>query len=46
MKKTLTVLTWPDYINPLTLRQFESEYQLEVHLEIVPSAAELGERMH
>ncbi len=45
MTQQLTLLTWPDYINPLTLEQFESEYQAEVNLEIVPSAVELIERM-
>ena len=43
--KTLTLLTWPDYINPETLQQFEAEYGITVKLEIVPSAAELVERM-
>lgn len=41
----LTLLTWPDYINPLTLQQFESEFGVGVRLEIVPSAVELIERM-
>ena len=45
MTKQLTLLTWPDYINPLTLEQFESEFGVKVHLEIVPSAVELIERM-
>jgi spermidine/putrescine transport system substrate-binding protein len=45
MTQQLTLLTWPDYINPLTLRQFESEFQAKVNLEIVPSAVELIERM-
>ena len=45
MTQQLTLLTWPDYINPLTLEQFESEYQAKVNLEIVPSAVELIERM-
>lgn len=45
MAQTLTLLTWPDYINPLTLEQFESEYQATVKLEIVPSAVELIERV-
>lgn len=45
MNNQLTLLTWPDYINPLTLEQFESEFQVKVHLEIVPSAVELIERM-
>jgi spermidine/putrescine transport system substrate-binding protein len=41
----LRLLTWPAYINPLTLRQFESEYGVPVELEIVPSAADLVARM-
>lgn len=45
MIQQLTLLTWPDYIYPLTLEQFESEFQAEVNLEIVPSAVELVERM-
>jgi len=42
---TLTLLTWPDYINPKTIEQFEVEFDVKVHLEIVPSAVELIERM-
>ena len=45
MKKALTLLTWPDYINPLTLRGFESEFGIKVELDLVPSAVELIERM-
>jgi spermidine/putrescine transport system substrate-binding protein len=45
MKNQITLLTWPDYINPLTLEQFESEFGAKVMLEIVPSAVELMERM-
>ena len=45
MRPQLTLLSWPDYINPLTLQQFEAEYQAKVSLEIVPSAVELIERM-
>jgi spermidine/putrescine transport system substrate-binding protein len=43
--KSLRLLTWPDYIDPLTLEQFEHEFNTKVELEIVPSAAELIERM-
>jgi spermidine/putrescine transport system substrate-binding protein len=43
--KTLKLLTWPDYINPKTLGQFESEFGITVELDIVPSAVELMERM-
>src|SRR5678816_4687276 len=45
MAQTLTLLTWPDYINPQTLQQFEAEFGISVQLEIVPSAVELIERM-
>ena len=45
MSTSLTLLTWPDYVSPLTLDGFEKEYGVEVRLEIVPSAAELIERM-
>ena len=45
MTKQITLLTWPDYINPVTLEQFESEFGVKVNLEIVPSAVELIERM-
>ena len=45
MTQQLTLLTWPDYISPRTLEQFEAEYQTKVNVEIVPSAVELMERM-
>jgi spermidine/putrescine transport system substrate-binding protein len=45
MSQILTLLTWPDYVSPQTLRQFESEFGAAVRLEIVPSAVELVERM-
>ncbi len=45
MNRSLTILTWPDYIDPQTLQQFESESGVGVRLEIVPSAVELIERM-
>ena len=45
MANGLTLLTWPDYIDPRTLRQFESEFGIAVRLDIVPSAVELIERM-
>ena len=41
----LRLLTWPDYINPATVRQFEQEHGVRVELAIVPSAAELVARM-
>jgi spermidine/putrescine transport system substrate-binding protein len=45
METELTLLTWPDYVNPLTLEQFELEFGVRVTVEVVPSAAELVERM-
>jgi len=45
MNSNLALLTWPDYINPLTLDGFEKEFGVKVSLEIVPSAVELIERM-
>jgi spermidine/putrescine transport system substrate-binding protein len=45
MKNSLTLLIWPDYVNPLTLEQFEQAHGVTVTLEIVPSAVEMVERM-
>src|SRR5262245_4506998 len=45
MNKILKLLTWPDYISPETLQQFETEFGITVELEIVPSAVEIIERM-
>ena len=42
---SLRLLTWPDYISPATLQQFEQEHGVRVELEIVPGAAELVARM-
>lgn len=44
MTQTLNLLIWPDYINPLTIQQFESEFGVKIVLHIVPSAVELVER--
>jgi spermidine/putrescine transport system substrate-binding protein len=41
----LRLLTWPDYVSPETLKQFEAEFGVTVELEIVPSAVGLVERM-
>jgi spermidine/putrescine transport system substrate-binding protein len=41
----ITLLTWPDYVSPLTLAGFEKEFSVRIELEIVPSAVELIERM-
>lgn len=43
MSQTLHLLIWPDYINPLTIRQFEFEFNANVEIRIVPSAVELVE---
>ena len=45
MENELTILSWPNYISPLTLEQFELEFGVRVRVEIVPSAAELVERV-
>jgi len=45
MTTSLSLLAWPDYIDPLTLRNFELETGTRVELEIVPSAVELIGRM-
>src|SRR5919108_4880810 len=45
MDKELKLLTWPDYISPENLQQFESETGVRVILDIVLSAVELMERM-
>lgn len=43
--KQITLLTWPDYVSPLTLEGFEKEFGAKVRLEVVVSAVELIERM-
>lgn len=45
MTGRLMILTWPNYINPETIAQFEIEFGVMVNLEIVPSAVELVEKM-
>jgi len=45
VNSTLTLLTWPDYVDSLTLKGFEKEFGVKVRLEIVPSAVELIERI-
>ena len=45
MEKDLILLTWPDYINPLTIEQFQAAFDVKVKLEIVPSAVELIDRL-
>jgi len=43
--KGIKLLTWPDYVSPRTVQQFETEFGVGVELEVVPSAVELIERM-
>jgi spermidine/putrescine transport system substrate-binding protein len=45
MGTRLSLLIWPDYVSPATLAQFEQETGIHVDLEIVPSAAEIVDRM-
>jgi spermidine/putrescine-binding protein len=45
MSSALHLLTWPDYISPKTIEQFERRSGLSVRVETVPSAVELLERM-
>ena len=45
MAPRLKLLSWPDYVSPATLAQFERETGIGVDLEIVPGAVELVERM-
>jgi len=45
VRPELTLLTWPDYISPDTVQQFEQEFEVGVSLDIVPSAVELVDRM-
>jgi len=41
----ITLLIWPDYIDPQNLADFEQQTGIPVRLEIVPSAVEMVERM-
>lgn len=43
--RSLTLLTWPDYIDPASLRQFEAEFSIQVQIEVVPNAVELVQRV-
>lgn len=43
--RSITVLTWADYIDPRSLLEFEYEYAIRVELETVPSAAEIVKRI-
>jgi spermidine/putrescine transport system substrate-binding protein len=43
--KQITLLTWPDYVSPQTLKGFDEEFDVRIRLDIVPSAIELIERM-
>ena len=44
-RRSIRVLTWPDYIDPRSLREFEAEFGVAVELSTVVSSAELVERM-
>jgi spermidine/putrescine transport system substrate-binding protein len=43
--RSVRLLTWPDCIDPRSLQQFEAEYAVRVEVDVVPSAAELVQRM-
>lgn len=45
MNDRLSLLIWPDYVDPATLAGFERETGIHVDLEIIPSSAALIERM-
>ncbi|HEX8993410.1 MAG TPA: spermidine/putrescine ABC transporter substrate-binding protein [Anaerolineales bacterium] len=45
MGDRLTLLIWPDYVDPATLAAFEHETGIGVDLEIFPSAVALLDRM-
>ncbi len=45
MTARLSLLIWPDYIDPATLSAFERETGIRVEPEIIPSSMELLERM-
>src|SRR5512143_1796332 len=45
MNDRLSLLIWPDYVDPATLAAFERETGIHVNLEIIPSSAELIQRM-
>ncbi len=44
-RRSIKVLTWPDYIDPRSIREFESEFGVRVEVSTVPSSAELVDRM-
>ncbi len=44
-RRSLRLLTWPDYTDPGSLRLFESESGVHVELQVVPSAVELVDSM-
>ncbi len=45
MKSRLVLLTWPDYVSPEGIAEFEFEFEIALELEIVASADELLARM-
>lgn len=44
-RRSIRVLTWPDYIDPRSLREFEAEFGAAVEVITAPSSAELVQRM-
>lgn len=45
MDRELTILSWPDYIDPQTLVQFERQFGARVNIEIASSADEMLARV-
>ncbi len=45
MREHLSLLIWPDYVDPARLAAFERENGVQIQLEIIASAAEIIQRM-
>ncbi len=45
-RRSIRVLTWPDYIDPRSLREFEAEYSVNVELDTAPNAVEIVKKIH
>ena len=45
MPDRLRLLTWPDYLSPETVGEFQTEFELSLEVEIIASADELLARM-
>ncbi len=45
MPDRLRLLTWPDYLTPETVGEFQTEFELSLEVEIIASADELLARM-